>query len=194
MVVCRWFHYGCAPTSSSCIDVGSGCWFHCDGCSGLRGRLGHAALGSAEARAAAVGAAAAGDDKAGGTGASVSLVLLDLGEIRRARDGEGCEGTVPASKAPSAFFKPHPRFPQPLQHQQQQQLTDSVGGGLVGSSLAAVRDGSEGADADVVQRRRRERLLLCGAAAQRDLAAVARIFSRLVPRDPGDSALEEVGG
>ena len=172
-MVCRWFHYSCAP-ASSCIDVGSGSWFHCDGCSSLHGLLGQAALSSAEARAASA-AAPGGGDKAAVSGAmsgAVSLVLLDLGEIRRAREGEW-DGTPEAGAAmrlrdPSALFKTCPRLLQ--KRQQQQQL---------------------GADAG--ERRGRERLLLCGAAAQRDLAAVARIFSRLVPRDPGDSALEEVG-
>ena len=172
-MVCRWFHYSCAP-ASSCIDVGSGSWFHCDGCSSLHGLLGQAALSSAEARAASA-AAPGGGDKAAVSGAmsgAVSLVLLDLGEIRRTREGEW-DGTPEAGAAmrlrdPSALFKTCPRLLQ--KRQQQQQL---------------------GADAG--ERRGRERLLLCGAAAQRDLAAVARIFSRLVPRDPGDSALEEVG-
>ena len=137
-------------------------------------------------------AAPVGADKAAAGNGAVSVVLLDLGEIRRAREGEWDGTPAMGLRDPSALFKTCPRLLQ-KQHRLTSSGNNSGGGssvGLVGSSLAAIHGSDDGAGAG--ERRRRERLLLCGAAAQRDLAAVARIFSRLVPRDPGDSALEEV--
>ena len=134
-----------------------GCWFHCAGCREAREALRASAAESAARRQFR---SPLSDLESGGGGAGTSVVVLDLGEIKRAKDDDWeANGNRRRGSVGGAL---------PWSRTEVGTVTGSGKGHAVTGAEAAAHWRSEVAEWS------RQRDLLAGPAAHRDLSAVAR--------------------